>query len=76
MAATKTKIKTVIVLNAQYWDRVHQDLHDAIELLNKVTSRIAAHETNQQWELCDVVDYADTKIRQARKLLENITTPF
>lgn len=76
MAATKPKIKTVIVMNAQYWDRVHNNLHDAIDLLNKVTSRIAAHETNQQWELCDVIDYADTKIREARKLLESITAPF
>jgi hypothetical protein len=76
MTTSNASVKTVIVVNAQYWDSIHRDIRDAIDLLNKVTSRIAAHETNGVWELCDVVDYADRKLRDARKLLENIEAPI
>jgi len=76
METTDPKFRRVIVIDGARWDRMQQEITEAIGLLNKATSKIAAHETNQQWELCDVIDYTDKKIRDARKILDNLIMPI
>jgi hypothetical protein len=76
METTDPKFRRVIIIDGARWDRMQQEINEAIVLLNTATSKIAAHETNNEWELCDVIDYTDRKIRDARKLLENLITPI
>jgi len=68
--------ETIVKINAEYWDSVQQDIRDAIEILNNITSKIAAFDHGRGPTSGMTIDYADQQVREVRKLLENIVSPL
>jgi hypothetical protein len=76
MRRRNEKTKTVITMNTEYWDSVQQDVRDAIEMVTKATIRIQQAQATDSWDAEEIFQYAENKLREARRILENIVTPF
>ena len=68
--------KGTIIANAEYWDKLMEDLHVVVGTCNSVTSAIAAHEHHDRYEAEELIDLVDTKVRSIRKLIEQHLSPI
>lgn len=68
--------RSLIVMDARYWDSLQRDLESIRDTLNWITSAIGKERYEGTWQDECLLDIIDTKARESRKLLEQIISPI
>jgi len=65
-----------VTISGDWWAGAQHEIREAIHGCNLITGTIAAHQYKGKYNAEDMLDWIDNDVRQIRKVLEALVTPF